>query len=175
MKKLFLFILLSISISINAQNLDLKKISAQSTLSFKKELSLNKNLINLKIDSVKTEKVSKISLFAILGQYYSVKMSQLNDYIKEEQIKANSLPRDEKIKRLDELHDMLINSDYSEKSSVLLDKLGKDFSDTPFIIVTTINYYVNLKQEREGNFEEYFFYDLKGKKIDDIYKYIVLQ
>lgn len=184
MKKLSSFLFLALFlININAQKLNINSFNEKTKIALKKECSKLNDLIDLRIDSIKSQTVTKWELDKILNDHYSLKISILNDKIEKELDKVKSLNNyTEKQLKLDEIdiltkesEDLFSKKHALNKKLINLDNYEKDIK-TKYIIVTKINYYLKTKDPEEtDDYERYFFYTLSGKPIDDIYKHVILE
>lgn len=173
MKKLLLFISLSISIGLLGQKTNLSKFTESSRKIAKSEILKSKNVLDFKIDSIITEKNTKKELILNLMTMYSTKEKELLEYITEEREIASNLPREESIPRFDELTDLLFKTDYAAKSKILLNKY-EDADGVKTFVITSKAYY-NIVTQKNGteDFISYIYYKPSGERIDDIYKYFI--
>lgn len=184
MKKLMFLVLAFIFININAQkSLSINSFNEKTKISLKKEYSQLNDLLDLRIDSIKSKYVTKWELNVILNDFYSVKIDVLNNRIENELDEIKNLTsRYEKDAKLEEIEtltkeseDLLYKKITVNKKLINLDTYEKD-TKTKFLIVTKVNYYLKTKNPNESDdYKRYFFYTLAGKPIDDIYKYLILE
>ena len=184
MKKLMFLVLAFIFININAQkSLSINSFNEKTKISLKKEYSQLNDLLDLRIDSIKSKYVTKWELNDILNDFYSVKINVLQNEIKSKlsEIKSNTptFEKEIKLNEIDDLtkeaEDLIYKKATVNKKLINLDTYEKD-TKTKFLIVTKVNYYLKTKNPNEtDDYKRYFFYTLAGKPIDDLYKYLILE
>ena len=97
-----------IFVNINAQkSLNINSINEKTKISLKKEYSQLNDLLDFRIDSIKSKYVTKWELNDILHDFYSVKINVLQNDIKNKlsEIKSNT-PTIEKEIKLNEIDDL---------------------------------------------------------------------
>ncbi len=171
MKKILLITTILLSCAFSAQTkkpfLKFEETAKKLTVA---HITKTESLLDYKIDSIKSENLTRKGLILDLMSLFNSKQSDLLSYIEEEQEKAKYLPASERIARFEELSNLLAESNYSEKGKVLIHKYDTADDKKTLVVVSRVYYYL-LDKNGFHNYEQKVYFKPSGERITDIYKY----
>lgn len=126
MKKLFLFLFITITSILNAQKTTYSDIEKFVKNSVKQNvLEKGNKLLDFKIDSLGVKSLTeKETLFTVIDYYTKMSAVAIDDYEDQKEL-MKSLPPAERIDKINEIQNKLRESNNTEKQKVLLSKYLK--------------------------------------------------